>query len=363
MSNDDYTAETKSSILTQVKLLELAEKDIGRLLERNKLSELKRHHNNIELRLGTIQELKYKMQELMISHSEDIEKVNEFSEKMDRDIARFDDGLVRLDEAIQEIADGENAKGKHKADEEVEEKFQRRLYEERKIEEMRIQMKIDYENREERKHSDGSTVKVKLPKLVISKFEGTALDWFRFWNQFETEVDKQDISPVTKFSYLKEFLFPQVRKLIDGLPFTSEGYSRAKAVLLAKFGKATVVANAHVKCITSLPVVSGTNPNRIHEFFEKLYVSVQALDTMKKLHEINGYVKITLDKLPGIRADLVRLDDDWEEWGFPELTEALRKWTVRNPKIFHPDKHPKHDKFLPLKGKQRAYQNASLCLL
>ena len=46
---------------------------------------------------------------------------------------------------------------------------------------------------------------------------------------------------------------------------------------------------------------------------------------MKKLKEINGYLKITLDKLPGIRADLVRLYDDWQEHGFTELTEALRK--------------------------------------
>ena len=34
--------------------------------------------------------------------------------------------------------------------------------------------------------------------------------------------------------------------------------------------------------------------------FEKLYVSVQALDTMTKLVEIHEYVKITLDKLLGI---------------------------------------------------------------
>jgi hypothetical protein len=25
------------------------------------------------------------------------------------------------------------------------------------------------------------------------------------------------------------------------------------------------------------------------------------------------------------------MDDDWQEWKFPQLVEALRKWTVRNP--------------------------------
>ena len=32
---------------------------------------------------------------------------------------------------------------------------------------------------------------------------------------------------------------------------------------------------------------------------------------MGKLREIKGYVRVTLDKLPGIRTDLVRLDDEW----------------------------------------------------
>jgi hypothetical protein len=46
---------------------------------------------------------------------------------------------------------------------------------------------------------------------------------------------------------------------------------------------------------------------------------------------VSGYVRMTIDKLEGIRNDLVRTDDDWQEWKFPELIEALRKWTVRNP--------------------------------
>ena len=119
----------------------------------------------------------------------------------------------------------------------------------------------------------------------------------------------------------------------------SEGYSRDKSIL-----KPAVVVNAHIKCITSLPIITGKQPNRVHEFHEKLKVSTQALDTMNKLKDINGYVKITLDKLPGVLADLVRLDNDWQDWGYTELVEALRKWTERNSKIFvPPDKNLKRD--------------------
>ena len=34
--------------------------------------------------------------------------------------------------------------------------------------------------------------------------------------------------------------------------------------------------------------------------------NVQALETMGKLGEVNGYVRMTLNKLEGIRGDLVR---------------------------------------------------------
>ena len=130
---------------------------------------------------------------------------------------------------------------------------------------------------------------------------------------------------MSKFSNPKELLIPRVRLLINSLPFISEGYSRAKSTLLVKFGRSTEIAAAHIQCISLLPVIQNSHPNRIHDFYENLVISVQALDTMNKLKEINGYVRLTLDKLPRISADLVRLDEDWQEWTFPQLVDALRK--------------------------------------
>ena len=42
----------------------------------------------------------------------------------------------------------------------------------------------------------------KLPKLVITKFQGTYLDWARFWNDFEAEID------TFQCSYLKQNVTP-----------------------------------------------------------------------------------------------------------------------------------------------------------
>ena len=74
-----------------------------------------------------------------------------------------------------------------------------------------------------------------------------------------------------------------------------------------------------------LPSIPNTSTVRIHDFYERLSTNVNALDTLEKLKEINGYVRLTLDKLSGIRADLVRTDDSWKNCKFYELLESLRK--------------------------------------
>ena len=86
--------------------------------------------------------------------------------------------------------------------------------------------------------------------------------------------------------------------LIDGLPFTPEGYARASSALTSRFGKPSEVAAAQIHRITSLPVISNCNPNRIKELYKKL----------------------------------TRLDNNWQEWDSCQLVDSLRKWTEGNPK-------------------------------
>ena len=87
---------------------------------------------------------------------------------------------------------------------------------------------------------------------------------------------------MSKFFDLKELVIQKVRLLIDSLPFTSEGCTRAKNVFLTKYGKPSEVANAHVRNIMSLSQINNANPEKIHDFSAKLLCSVKALDTMGK---------------------------------------------------------------------------------
>ena len=89
--------------------------------------------------------------------------------------------------------------------------------------------------------------------------------------------------------------------------------------------------NAHVTQILSLPVIHGTPGTKIHEFYDQLLGHGQDLQTMGKLSAVAGNVRLTLDKLDGIRSDLTITYPDWKKWGSVELLEAFRLWIERNP--------------------------------
>lgn len=56
--------------------------------------------------------------------------------------------------------------------------------------------------------------------------------------------------------------------------------------------------------IIRLPSVQGTQPARIHAFLEKILASVLSLETLGKLTDGSGYVRMTLDKLEGMQSEL-----------------------------------------------------------
>lgn len=120
-----------------------------------------------------------------------------------------------------------------------------------------------------------------MPKLVITKYDSTYGKWLSFCNKFEAKIDAADIPPVTKFAHLKELLLEtNVCESIDGLPFSSEGYERAKNILKSNYGKISEIVRAYIDNINSLPVLTGCNPNEVHKFCQTLHYTVQSLETL-----------------------------------------------------------------------------------
>ena len=131
-------------------------------------------------------------------------------------------------------------------------------------------------------------------------------------NFSEAEIDSTDLPAVTKFAYLRELVEPRVRKGIDGLPFTTDGYERAKKYILkSNYGKMSEIVNAYIENILALPFISGTQPAKVHDFYEALLYNVQSLETLGKTSECVALVRGILNKLPGIKAELVQGHPEW----------------------------------------------------
>ena len=288
--------------------------------------------------------LKRAVEEQKLAAKEDLEEVNKWNDSVDTKIFAADESVKILKVSIEEFRQRMQLEKQEK-----ELDFEKKLFE--------TKMKFQTELQQAKEKSEGAKIQngttdggsvsghdlpAKLLKLQIARFNGTYEDWPRFWNQFVEIIDKATMPGVTKFAYLKSFLDQKVKHSVEGLPFSSEGYNRAEAILMDKYGKDLEIIKAYSQQIFDLPFIPNQNSHRIHEFCDKLTFSVQSLQTMGKLDQVNGYVAMTLDKLPAIRGDLVRTDPSFENWTFDKLAEALRLWTRRNP-ISKPDDRNQQD--------------------
>jgi len=184
------------------------------------------------------------------------------------------------------------------------------------------QKKFDLQQAKQQKPTEtaGASGDVKMPRLVITKFDGTPQDWIQFWGQFETQIDKSSAQEGTKFSYLKELLVLKVRNLIDGLPFTAEGYQKAKDLLARRYGKTSEVVGTYVRNIFELPTIKERDVNKIHEFYEVLLFNVDE-KSMKSMRFSSMRLVMQAD---------VRCVLQFTPWS-SKLQVYRKGWSLRSP--------------------------------
>ena len=97
-------------------------------------------------------------------------------------------------------------------------------------------------------------------------------------------------------------------------------------MLTSNYGKTSEIVRAYIDNLNALPVITGSQPSRIHKFCQTLNYNVESLETLGKLLSCLSLVRGILDKLPGIKAELVSGKVGWQDWRFSELMGALREW-------------------------------------
>ena len=241
----------------QLKLLNLTQGKTKGILDKGNIEGIERHHDALHSIVKNVESVKVEIEQAKFASGAKPEDVVEWSVVVEEQQATADEEITYLSEKLTQG----NLKATLEAKNIEEELAEKARDKQLQFERAQLEMKLDYEKKmEETRKSQADQAAVssnpvksaKLPKLSITKFKGELTDWPRFWNQFEAEIDHSTVAGVTKFSYLKELVDPKVRTAIDGLPFSTEGYERAKNILKTKYGKTSEIVNAYVQNIMAL---------------------------------------------------------------------------------------------------------------
>ena len=243
--------ENPSKIRTKFRLLELEEEETSIVLEEKRKTQLTRQVDFYRKIINELYELKTFVKENKLEADEDINTIKQWNADLTHDIQGYERVYDKLLAALDEIDKDQQREGNSVAEAERTKRFEEEL----KLEKMKIKLRNEAEKQVE--------INTKLPNLTITPFKGTLLGWQRFWNQFTVEIDSKEMNSVTKMSYLRELVEPKVQILINGLPFTTEGYARAKSILQSKYGCSSEVANAHVQAILHMETVHVNNKHDV----------------------------------------------------------------------------------------------------
>ena len=231
-------SKNMEALTTKLEQLKLAVSRTESIIAQQNEVAIERHLSAIKTLSMEADNLKRAVEEKKLAAKEDLEEVNKWNDSVDTKIFAADESVKILKVSIEEFRQRMQLEKQEK-----ELDFEKKLFETK----MKFQTELQQakEKSEEAKIQNGTTdggsvsghdLPAKLPKLQIARFNGTYEDWPRFWNQFVEIIDKATMPGVTKFAYLKSFLDQKVKHSVEGLPFSSEGYNRAKSILIDKYG-------------------------------------------------------------------------------------------------------------------------------
>ena len=215
--------EGKQKNLTKkLQLLKLTLNKTSALVEKGNLQAISRHREALVHIIGEADGLKRVVEGAKLDADESEEAVAEWALGIEEEIGKADSGIDNLSKYLADLGKIRFRKEKENID------TAREREDLLRFEREKFELQQELNQKAEKTGKITQKDQVKLPKLSITKFNGTHEQWLSFWNKFEAEIDGADIAPMTKFAYLKELVEPKVREDIDGLPFTNDGYIFAR---------------------------------------------------------------------------------------------------------------------------------------
>ncbi|UYV84338.1 hypothetical protein LAZ67_X001889 [Cordylochernes scorpioides] len=113
----------------------------------------------------------------------------------------------------------------------------------------------------------------KLPKIALTVYDGTCLEWLGWWSQFKTIHESPALSEVEKSQYLVQSIRAGTRadRLVRSYPLTTENYP--KHCKTARFGDKVILTEVYVRQLLKLVI---NNARKKTLTLESLYDQVES---------------------------------------------------------------------------------------
>ena len=159
-------------------------------------------------------------------------------------------------------------------------------------------------------------------------FNGDVANWPSFWDQYDSAIhQKQNISDIDKFTYLKSYLCDSANSVISGLTLTSENYKEAIDFLRQRYVNPQVLISAHMKKFVSLNNVKSVHDVKgLRKLFDTVESSIRNLKTLKV--EVNSYGSLLVPLLnvklsKELSLQIARNFED-DVWPLEEMTKVSK---------------------------------------
>ena len=193
------TSET--TLETNLTLLRITMKRTKATLQAGQPDAIERQQRALKAVVAEADQWRRALEEQKIVAKQDLDEISEWNTGVDAKLIEANGEVKRLKEWL------ENRVRKQEMKEHDEQ-----ISHETKLHETRMEFQTELQNAKKDAQpeskvpttSESSTmrgIQARLPKLVITKFDGTSMDWPRFWGQFEETIDKTSIASITKFAY------------------------------------------------------------------------------------------------------------------------------------------------------------------
>lgn len=157
-------------------------------------------------------------------------------------------------------------------------------------------------------HSTAGMHSVKLPAIKLEPFCGDIEMWSRFWEQFESTIDKDpSLSTVNKHVFLRGYLSGEPKLLVDGIPITANTYEETKKILLHRYGDNNRIIQAHLDYLDALKPVQSETPETLNCTFLECNRRIQALRALGE--DVVAYGKVLTPKI--LRAFPAEMCQKW----------------------------------------------------